>query len=198
MIYWRVQTPLKSWLFQASIRNCLNCVRNCEDHSLLDFKSAVQYMKHFINHFTSILHGLIRTHKWPAPNVSGFIAQLVRVSHRYREVKGSNLIEVLTFSGFYTQLILSYHFERFFGWKWKGRRIICKVNFLSPENDQIFMLCLWTSVSWPSFNLTTIWPLVIVSGPYAANTWLHSLNDSHLCAVRSWEDKTCSVFLSSQ
>ena len=29
---------LKSWLFQASIRNCLNCVHNCDDHSLLDFK----------------------------------------------------------------------------------------------------------------------------------------------------------------
>ena len=28
----QVQTPLKSWLFQASIRNC---VHNCEDHSLL-------------------------------------------------------------------------------------------------------------------------------------------------------------------
>ena len=27
-------------------------------------KSAVQYMKHFIYHFTSILHRLIRTHKW--------------------------------------------------------------------------------------------------------------------------------------
>ena len=35
-------------------------------------------MKHFI------LHRLIRTHKWPAPTVSGFIAQLVRASHRYR------------------------------------------------------------------------------------------------------------------
>ena len=44
----RVQTPLKSWLFQASVRNCLNCVQNCDDHGLLDFKSAVQYMKHFI------------------------------------------------------------------------------------------------------------------------------------------------------
>ena len=32
------QTPLKSWLFQASIRNCLNCVHNCNDHSSLDFK----------------------------------------------------------------------------------------------------------------------------------------------------------------
>ena len=34
----RVQSPLKSWLFQASIRNCLNCVHNCDDHSSLDFK----------------------------------------------------------------------------------------------------------------------------------------------------------------
>ena len=48
----RVQTPLKSWLFQASVRNCLNCVQNCDDHGLLDIKSAVQCMKHFIYHFT--------------------------------------------------------------------------------------------------------------------------------------------------
>ena len=38
-------------------------------------------------------------------NVSGFIAQLVRASHRHREVTGSNPVEVLTFSGFYTQLL---------------------------------------------------------------------------------------------
>ena len=101
----RVQTPLKSWLFRASTRNCLNCVHICDDQSLLDFKSPVQYMKHFIYHITSILHGLIRTHKWPAPNVSGFIAQLIRASHRCRKVTGSNPVEVLTFSGFYTQLL---------------------------------------------------------------------------------------------
>ena len=64
-----------------------------------------QYMKHFIYHFTSILHALIRTHKWPAPNVSGVIAQLVRASHQYREVTGSNPVEVLTFSGFCSQLL---------------------------------------------------------------------------------------------
>ena len=29
----RAQTPLKSWIFQASFRNCKNCVHNCEDHS---------------------------------------------------------------------------------------------------------------------------------------------------------------------
>ena len=38
-------------------------IASSNDHSLLDFKSAVQYMKHLIYHFTSILHGLIRTHK---------------------------------------------------------------------------------------------------------------------------------------
>ena len=31
------------------------------------------------------------------PNVSGFTAQLVRASHRYREVTGSNPVEVLNF-----------------------------------------------------------------------------------------------------
>ena len=62
-----------------------------------------QYILIFIYHLTSIPHRLIRTHKWPAPNVSGFIAQLVRASHWYREVTGSNPVEVLTFSGFYTQ-----------------------------------------------------------------------------------------------
>ena len=30
----RVQNPLKSWLCQGSICNFLNCVHNCDDHSL--------------------------------------------------------------------------------------------------------------------------------------------------------------------
>ena len=50
--------------------------------------------------FSWVLIELIRTHKWLAPNVSGFIAQLVRVSHQRREVTGLNPVEVLTFSGF--------------------------------------------------------------------------------------------------
>ena len=48
-------------------------------------------------HHSFIPHGLIRTHKWPAPNVSGFTAQLVRASHRYHEITGSNPVEVLIF-----------------------------------------------------------------------------------------------------
>ena len=46
-------------IFQASVRNYLNCVPNCDDHGLLYFKSAVQYMK--ISYITSqrdpIFHG---------------------------------------------------------------------------------------------------------------------------------------------
>ena len=66
------------------IRNCITCVHNWEDHSLLDFKSTVQYMKYFIYNFTFIPHRLPSTHKWPAPKVTGFIAQLLRASHWYR------------------------------------------------------------------------------------------------------------------
>ena len=101
----RIHFFKKSWIFQASVRNCLNCLHNCEDHSLLDFISAVQYMKYFIYNFTLIPHGLIRTHTWPVTKVSGFIAQLVRASHRNSEVTGSNPVEILNFSGFYTQLL---------------------------------------------------------------------------------------------
>ena len=66
------------------------------------------YMKCFI-YWTADLksskHGLIRTHKWPASNVSGFIAQLVGALHRLREVTGSNPVEVLIFLGFHMQLL---------------------------------------------------------------------------------------------
>ena len=119
----------------------LNCDHNCDDHGLLDFKSAVQYMKHFIYHFSSILHGLIRTHKCPAPNVSGFIAQLVRASHRYREVTGWNPVEVLTFSGFYTQLLK-------FRWSWFTWvkesieiKVLCSKGTISSKEA-------WTKINW--------------------------------------------------
>ena len=31
-----------------------------------------------------LFHGKIWTHNWPTPNISGFLAQLVRASHRYQ------------------------------------------------------------------------------------------------------------------
>ena len=39
----------------------------------------------------------IWNHNWPAPNVRGFTTQLVSESHWYREVTGSNPVEVLNF-----------------------------------------------------------------------------------------------------
>ena len=94
--------PVKVLTFAGFYRRkWINCFHNCKDHSLLDFTSAVQYLKYFMYNFTFIPQWLLRTHKWPAPNVSGFIGQLVRVSHRYHEVMGSNPVEALTISGFY-------------------------------------------------------------------------------------------------
>ena len=59
--------------------DCKNCDHNCEDHSSFDFISAVHIW--FISYasfiYIIIFHGNIWTHNWPAPNVSGFIAQLV-------------------------------------------------------------------------------------------------------------------------
>ena len=38
------QTPLKSSIFQASIRNCINCVHNCADHSLFEYENYNKYL----------------------------------------------------------------------------------------------------------------------------------------------------------
>ena len=34
----RVQIPLMSWIFSGFLRNCINCVHNCEDHSSIDHR----------------------------------------------------------------------------------------------------------------------------------------------------------------
>ena len=55
----QVQTPLKSWIFQASLCNCENCIHNCEHHILLVFILYLQFnnnMVHFIYNFISICH----------------------------------------------------------------------------------------------------------------------------------------------
>ena len=53
----------EEWMWSDK-RNCLSCVHNCDDHSLLDFKSAVLYMKPFIYHFT---RQIIVTHNQVCP-----------------------------------------------------------------------------------------------------------------------------------
>ena len=91
----RIWNQVKLWSSQLWEQFC-NCVEKPEKFIHDSF--------HVTFHHWFIPHGNIRTHKWPAPNVSGFIAQLVWASHRNREVTGSNSVEVLNFSDFYTQL----------------------------------------------------------------------------------------------
>ena len=101
---WLLQSDLKSSksseFFSGFLRNCINCVHNCEDHSSFDLVSAVLIW--FISH-TSISF-ISWTHNWLAPNISGFTAQLVRASHQYHQVTGSNPVEVLNFFRLLTQL----------------------------------------------------------------------------------------------
>ena len=61
------------------------------------FRSSymINFIPYIINHH--FFHGNIWTHNWPAPNVSGFIAQLVECGTGNREVTGSNPVEVLNF-----------------------------------------------------------------------------------------------------
>ena len=61
------------------------------------FISAVHiwFISYIIN--THFFDGNIWTHNWPAPNVSGFIAQLVEHRTGNREVTGSKPVEVLNF-----------------------------------------------------------------------------------------------------
>ena len=65
---------------------------------LIWFHFRSSYMIYFIYicHI-HLLHGNIWTHNWPVPNISDFTAQLVGASPRYREVEGSNSIDVLNF-----------------------------------------------------------------------------------------------------
>ena len=56
----RVETPLKSWIFQASLRICKNCVHNCEDHSFTWFHIRSSYMIHFIYH-SSLMESQVHT-----------------------------------------------------------------------------------------------------------------------------------------
>ena len=53
-------TDVGSWIFQASLRNCKNCVHNCEDHSFTWFHIRSSYMIHFIYHFIVKTHWVIR------------------------------------------------------------------------------------------------------------------------------------------
>ena len=142
--------------------------------------SNVSY-KHFIYHFTSNLHGLIRTLKWLAPNVSGFTVQLIRASHRYREVTGSNPIEnflrplyAIAYIAIITAMIIAYlKWDCVSTWKYCSlwvlnrafeenfsRLRITKVVLRAPdagESDRFFRLYRHRIEVWPRNQRNRIW-----------------------------------------
>ena len=65
-----------------------------------------------------------------------------------------------------------------------------------PENEDTWMLCLSTAVSWPYFIFTVILRQKF-SGPYLP-IWhyIHQVNPSY--ENKPNDDNSCSVFLSSQ
>ena len=77
--------------------NCINYV-HCDDHFFI-FISFPQFIYNLFSYIinTHFFHGNIWTHNWPAPNVSGFIAQFVEHRTGNREVTGSNPVEVQNF-----------------------------------------------------------------------------------------------------
>ena len=69
---WRqIQLRICILFFQASIRNCKNCVYN-EDHSLFDFhiRDSIYNIIHISFYHLSTPNGLTRAHKWPTSNVN--------------------------------------------------------------------------------------------------------------------------------
>ena len=65
---------------------------------LIWFRFLSAYMIYFVYiYHIRLFHENIWTRNWQAPNINGFIVQLVRASHQYREVTGSNPVEVLNF-----------------------------------------------------------------------------------------------------
>ena len=73
--------------------------------SQLSRNSFVWFISYIILVYWFIHHGNIWTHKWPAPTIFGFIAQLVRASAWHCEVAGANHVEVPSFSDFSMQLL---------------------------------------------------------------------------------------------
>ena len=62
----------------------------------------IRFISYIIN--THLFHGNIWTNNWPAPNVSGFIAQLVEHRTGIARSRVQTLLKSWFFSGFFTQL----------------------------------------------------------------------------------------------
>ena len=144
--------------------------------SSFHFISAVHiwFISYIIN--THFFHGNIWTHNWPAPNVSGFIAQLVEHRTGNREVTGSNPVEVLNF--FQASLrncincvncdnhfFISYNFllKTFRYWFISMYMLQVKIKFrLNLFNLQSWTKVLGTALHYSYFSLISRFPLKTV------------------------------------
>ena len=81
---------MKPLSFSGFYTQLLICVHNCDDHSLLDFKSAVQHMKHFIYHFIKWLRRPVAN---SANAILPYLVHFISSSHSLSK----NLIQIINF-----------------------------------------------------------------------------------------------------
>ena len=95
--YVPVKEMMVNDIWNKSYMNCRNEMKMKKWSS--QWTQFMQLRKEAWKKFTNthFFHGNIWTHNWPAPNVSGFIAQLVEHRTGNREVTGSNPVDVLNF-----------------------------------------------------------------------------------------------------
>ena len=118
--------------FQASLRNCINCV-NCNDHFIfISFPQFIYNFSYIMN--THFFHGNLWTHNWPAPNNSGLIAQLVE----YRTCIARSRVQTPLKSWIFFKASLRnlhklrslrrsfLHFKEMFDKQWRNACKVCK------------------------------------------------------------------------
>ena len=125
-------------------RNFYNCFTiSSQLLHLISYPQFIYDSFHIPFHHWFIPHGTIRTHKWPAPNVSGFIAQLVRASHRNREVTGSNPVEGYSspFRLLYAIIKIAFITAKIIA-SLEHRRLLCHTNrkwrIMNSEEQRLF------------------------------------------------------------
>ena len=75
--------PVQAWIFfRLNFRNCLSCVFNCDDHSLIHSS----FRSHIFNFISSPKRVYIELTEWPAP--SWLDSSIGRALHRYRRCHG--------------------------------------------------------------------------------------------------------------
>ena len=134
----------------------------------------------YIRHI-DLFHGNIWAHDWPAANISGFIAQLVRALHQYFEITGSRPIEVLIFfSGFLCSCINFVHNYEDHSFLLSLPQMLYDLFHihLTHSYTHLFHRNIWTH-NWPAPNINGFTAQLARASP-----WYHGVTGwNH---VKSW------------